>query len=240
MLHVLPHVSVERRTCDVTCNRSIENPDEVETEVYEAEDIQDTILERTEQIKRFLKKKKHSEVTTEPHTLSGNSLQSSSLSAAATPFMPLVHPPQDTQSQLPSSSSHGSITSQSSVSRLPKLSLPTFTGEPLSWQTFWDCFSAAVGSSPTLSGVQKFSYLRAQLQGEATRAVAGFPLTDANYIHSVAILKERFGQTPKIVNAHMQALMNLPKLRNNVEDLRNLYDYIESLIRGLFSLAVTQ
>ena len=35
----------------------------------------------------------------------------------------------------------------------------------------------------------------------------------------------------------MQALMNLP---NNVEDLRNLYDYIESHIRGLSSLAVTQ
>ena len=166
--------------------------------------------------------------------------------------MPLVHPPQDAQSQLPSNSSHGNITSQSSFSRLPKLTLvrlelglpklrlPTFTGEPLSWQTFWDCFSVAVDSSPTLSGVQKFSYLRAQLQGEAARAVAGFPLTNANYNHSVAILKERFGQTPKIVNAHKQALMNLPKLRNNVEDLRNLYDYIESHIRGLSSLAVTQ
>ena len=98
----------------------------------------------------------------------------------------------------------------------------------------------AVDSSPTLSGVQKFSYVRAQLQGEAARAVAGFPLTDANYNHSVAILKERFGQTPKIVDAHKQALMNLSTLRNNVEDLRNLYDYIESHIRGLSSLAVTQ
>ena len=144
--------------------------------------------------------------------------------------LPLVYPPQDTQSHLLSSSSHSSITGQSSVSRLPKLSLPTFTGNPLSWQTFYDSFSAAVDSSPTLSGVQKFSYLRAQLQGEAARAVAGFPLTDANYIHSVTILKERFGQTPKIVSAHMQALMNLPKLRNNVEDLRNLYDYIERTV----------
>ena len=72
----------------------------------------------------------------------------------------------------------------------------------------------AVDSSPVLSGVQKFNYLRTLLQGEAARAVAGFPLTDANCSHSVEILKERFGQTQKIVNAHMQSLLNLPNPRN--------------------------
>ena len=101
-----------------------------------------------------------------------------------------------------------------SVSRLPKLSLPSFSVDILSWQTFWDSFSAAVDSSPVLSGVQKFNYLRTLLQGEAARAVPGFPLSDANYSHSVEILKERFGQTQKIVNAHMQGLLNLPTPRN--------------------------
>ena len=117
--------------------------------------------------------------------------------------------------------------SSHSVSRLPKLSLPTFSGDPLSWQTFWDCFSAAVDSSPVLSGVQKFNYLRTQLQGEAARVVAGFPLTDGNYLHSVEILKERFGQRQTIVNAHMQALMNLPPPKNTVTELRAFYDSIE-------------
>ena len=227
------------RELDIKITQAIEDPDEVETEVYEAEEIQDTILERTDQIKRFLK---HSEVTakvtTEPHPLSGNSLPSSSFSATATTFIPLTQPPQDT---LPSSSSHGSVTSQSShsVSRLPKLSLPTFSGDPLSWQTFWDCFSAAVDSSPVLSGVQKFNYLRAQLQGEAARAVAGFPLTEGNYTHSVDILKERFGQNQTIVNAHMQALMNLPPPKNTVTELRAFYDSIEGHIRSLLSLGTT-
>ena len=88
-------------------------------------------------------------------------------------------------------SSSSSIATSQSVSCLPKLSLPNFNGDPLSWQTFWDSFVAAVDSSPVLSGVQKFTYLRAQLQGEAARAVAGFPLTDGNYLHSVKILKEK-------------------------------------------------
>ena len=39
------------------------------------------------------------------------------------------------------------------VTRLPKLSLPTFSGDPLTWQTFWDSFDAAVNKNVGLSGV---------------------------------------------------------------------------------------
>jgi len=57
-------------------------------------------------------------------------------------------------------------------------------------------------STPTLSGIQ-FNYLQAQLQA---KTVAGFPFTSDNYEHSVALLKERFGQIYKIVNAHSYGL----------------------------------
>ena len=107
----------------------------------------------------------------------------------------------------------------------------------MSWQTFWGSFGAAVDSNPVLLGVQKFNYLRAQLQVEAARAVAGFPLTDANYCHSVEILKERFG---KVKDAHMQAFLDLPQPRNTIADLRAFYDSTESHIRGLLSLGITQ
>ena len=43
------------------------------------------------------------------------------------------------------------------TSCLPKLSIPTFTGDPLTWQSFWDCFDSAVNSNPILSDVQKLS-----------------------------------------------------------------------------------
>ena len=80
----------------------------------------------------------------------------------------------------------------SNKSHLPKLTLQTF-----SW------FNAAVNANLTLSQVQKFSYLNAQLQGEAARAIAGLPLTELNYTHSISLLKERFGQPQKLVNAHI-------------------------------------
>jgi len=46
--------------------------------------------------------------------------------------------------------------------------------------------------------------------------IDNLPLTDVNYDHSVALLKERFGQLYKLVNAHMDALTNLPKPVNNL------------------------
>ena len=85
-------------------------------------------------------------------------------------------------------------TTQQMYSRLPKLKLPIFNGNPLQWQTFWDLFTAAVDSNPCPSQVQKLSYLRAQLQGDAAHVISGLPLIDSNYTHSVTLLRERFGQ----------------------------------------------
>ena len=122
------------------------------------------------------------------------------------------------------------------VSRLPKLTLPTFSGEPLQFQTFWDSFVAAIHNDEGLTGVQKFHYLRAQLQGDAYNVIDNLPLTDLNYEHSVALLKERFGQPYKLVDAHMNALMHLPKPVNSLTSLQNFHDKLESHMRALMSL----
>ena len=36
------------------------------------------------------------------------------------------------------------------VTRLPKLTIPTFSGNVLEWQSFWDCFETAVHNNPGL------------------------------------------------------------------------------------------
>jgi len=40
------------------------------------------------------------------------------------------------------------------VSRLPKLTLPTFSGDTLMWQSFKDSFDAAVHNCPSISKIQ--------------------------------------------------------------------------------------
>ena len=124
--------------------------------------------------------------------------------------------------------------------RLPKLNLPTFSGNPLDWQTFWDCYEASVHNNTTLNGAQKFSYLKAQVTGDAARVIAGFPLTNVIYAQSVNLLKERFGQPSKIVNAHMQALLNLNNPSLQLQSLQVFYDTLETHIRGLNSLGKSE
>ena len=121
-------------------------------------------------------------------------------------------------------------------SLLPKFNLPTFSGNPLRWFTFWDSFEAAVHSNTSLGGVQKFTYLKAQLVGDALRAVTGFPLTNNNYQQAVKLLRERFVHPNKIINAHMQALLDLPKPIYELSSLQVFYDTMENHVRGLESL----
>ena len=80
--------------------------------------------------------------------------------------------------------------------------------------------------------------MRTLLKGEAAKVVTRFPLTDVNYLHSVEIFKDRFGQTQKIVNAHMQSLLNLPTPRNTLTDFRAFYGSIASHIQGLSPLEI--
>ena len=70
--------------------------------------------------------------------------------------------------------------------------------------------------------------------------ISGFTLTSANYQEAKTLLQERFGQTNKIIHAHMRALSNLPKPSNTVSTLRHFYDSIESHIRGLSALGTSE
>ena len=134
----------------------------------------------------------------------------------------------------------GHDTQQFANSHLPKLTLPMFCGDPLTWQTFWDSFYVLIHANRSLSGIQKFTYLKAQLEGDAARAIAGLPLTDANYAHSIALLEERYAQPHKLVNAHMKALLEMPSPTNSLASLRIFYDSVESHIRGLPSLGKSE
>ena len=120
--------------------------------------------------------------------------------------------------------------------KLPKLSLPHFDGNLLNWQHFWDAFQSTIHNNQTISDVQKFSYLKNQLQGIAAQCIAGLPLTSANYYQAITLLTERFGQHHKITNAYIQNIIDLPAPRSDTASLQGFYDRIECYIRGLESL----
>ena len=66
--------------------------------------------------------------------------------------------------------------------------------------------------------------------------IGGFQLSDDNYPHCVALLKERFGQQYKLVDAHMEAILYASAPSNNLPSLQLFYDTIQTHIRALSAL----
>ena len=64
----------------------------------------------------------------------------------------------------------------------------------------------------------------------------GFTLTSTNYEHSIALLRERFGQPHKLNNAHVQALLNITNPNNSLAALQLFHDSVENHIRSLSAL----
>ena len=92
----------------------------------------------------------------------------------------------------------------------------------------------------SLSEVQKFFYLKFLLTDEAASVIEGLPITHGNYLEAIDLLKERFGQTHKIVKAYMQALFDLPRPTSHVSNLRSFQEKLETYISGLQSLGQGQ
>ncbi|KAL3113837.1 hypothetical protein niasHT_011512 [Heterodera trifolii] len=70
------------------------------------------------------------------------------------------------------------------TARLPQLSLPVFSGEPMEWPAFWQSFESAVDCA-ALEPVDKRNYLHGCLRGKAARAVTAYRGGE-NYAHAVA------------------------------------------------------
>ena len=109
--------------------------------------------------------------------------------------------------------------------RLPKLELKKFYGSVADWQSFWDAFRNAVHANSQLSEIDKLTYLRGLLGGEASTAIAGLSLAQGKYGAAIEILKKRLGDEQKIISAHMEMLLKLTPVHNGKETgkLRKLY-----------------
>ena len=92
---------------DLKIAAGVEHPKDLEREIFEAEEIKDTLIEKTTCLKRYLELHKTSNEPTPPRN----------------------------------------VAPSTSASRLPKLNLPMFSGDPIKWQSFWDSFEAAVHTS---------------------------------------------------------------------------------------------
>ena len=59
---------------------------------------------------------------------------------------------------------------------------------------------------------------------------------NANYLESIKLLQERFGQQHRVVSAHMQALLNITNPTNTLGQPTKILRYLRDTHRGLEAL----
>ena len=124
---------------------------------------------------------------------------------------------------------------------LPKLELPTFSGDVTKWPSFWDQFTAVIDGSD-LPEVSKFVYLLSLLTAEAKLSVKGLTISAAHYQIAKDILVQRYGRKERIIFTHVQQLMNITVPGNITCEntvLWKLQDELLAHVRSLEALGVT-
>ena len=69
------------------------------------------------------------------------------------------------------------LTRHTPTIKLSKLELQKFNGSILKWQEFWDSSDASIHKNPNLQPVDKFNYLRAELEGDVSVVICRLELT---------------------------------------------------------------
>ncbi|XP_067041143.1 uncharacterized protein [Acropora muricata] len=134
-------------------------------------------------------------------------------------------------------SSKGSVhkdSHQSSNLKLPRIELPKFSGDVLKFQNFWDQFEAAVHDNADLPNVQKFTYLRSVLNGNALQTTEGFEVTGANYQPAVECLKHRYGRRRVVISSLVKSVVQMDA--KSVVTAPSLRDTLKNRTRALEAL----
>ncbi|GFR09313.1 DUF1758 domain-containing protein [Trichonephila clavata] len=132
-----------------------------------------------------------------------------------------------------------SITSNSNVSnfRLPKLSIPQFSGNFKDWINFKDLFVSTVHSQISLPNIEKFQYLKGLLTNEPASLIKHIPLSNDSYEEAWQKLLDRYDNKKQIVQSLIKIFLDQkPIFEANSLNLRKLLDTSDECLRGLNAL----
>ena len=178
--------------------------EDIKEEIENAKDLKMRVMDAIEAIS----------IGTTPTTPFNSSSSSNLTQGTNTIFIPPSSPGSSSSSQHQPQGNFGNGRENPKTARtkLPKITLHRFKGDVTQFRTFWDTFESQVHSKPGLTKINKFSYLVSLLEGTASRAIEGLPVTEENYDSVVDILKKRFGNPQKLISTQVEELLKTEHL----------------------------
>lgn len=141
------------------------------------------------------------------------------------------------QQQRRSSSPNDSL--EKAQVKLPKILLPTYSGNYDEWPTFQDLFLSLVHGNNALSDVQKLHYLKSSLKGEAEALLRHVRVTEANYMDAWNTLRQRYGNKRIIVHSLLNRLFSYKKVNiQSANHIKMLLDNTCECINTLNNLNI--
>ena len=129
--------------------------------------------------------------------------------------------------------------SKSAGVKLPKLNIKKFSGDFTQWNSFWDIYETSVHKRTDIEGVEKFTYLKGLLEGDALKLVEGFNLETRYYDEAVKLLQDTYGQKTEIKMSFVKKLLQLESPDSCPEALQEFRSNFECQIRSLNALNLT-
>ena len=135
-----------------------------------------------------------------------------------------------------SSSFASSATPPHKYIELPKIKVPTFTGNIMGWSTFWSTFQSTVDDRTELADSQKLNYLRQAIQAPELQLLLNTPMeTPDTYQDIIKELKERFQKVREIHQSLVKTIITTHSPKYTRTELRNTYDIFKTSINNLKS-----
>ncbi|XP_025996217.2 uncharacterized protein LOC113005209 [Solenopsis invicta] len=144
----------------------------------------------------------------------------------------------------PSASSCNPLQSISSVDRssfslthLPPIKLPPFSGTLDEWENFRDRFNYLIIQNKDLTQFSRMHFLASSLTGHALDTIKSIPITAANFEIAWKTLVSRYDNKRRLVEVHVSALFDLPTTtRESAIELNKLRDEANRSIASLKEL----
>ncbi|XP_045535734.1 uncharacterized protein LOC123721318 [Papilio machaon] len=123
--------------------------------------------------------------------------------------------------------------------KLPKITIPTFSGKYSEWTTFRDLFLCLVDKNESLDNVEKMHYLKSHLTGEAEQFVRHKEISDLNYAQCWAKLEKRYSNKKYLSNCILKRLFSQKRmLVESAAGLKELLDTTNDCLSALTNLNV--
>ncbi|XP_062535153.1 uncharacterized protein LOC134204342 [Armigeres subalbatus] len=118
--------------------------------------------------------------------------------------------------------------------KLPDIKLPSFSGKIKEWVTFRDTFRSLIHNNVQLTAIDKFTYLRSSVFGDALQEVSSVDLSGDNYEVAWKALEKKYENKKLIVKAHLDAIFAVePVRRENFEALNHLINEFDRNLQML-------